>query len=195
HKVTPSARGEVQVKNRNYSVFIRQPSYDKVERGDSMSLRGVSFEIPNEPGRVLIDILSAIEMKEYDWFLRNFDFPIQTMDGELYDSLEEFSVDQNVTGRELAKWLRGPSNYLIFAELFAFQSGQTEEVGMTYEWFQESKCHIAMLIYDCTYVDIYCKEQHVSEAFYENAVKRGYSGIKWVTDDNDPRTRLSVWSE
>ncbi|WP_214769490.1 MULTISPECIES: DUF2691 family protein [unclassified Exiguobacterium] len=166
------------MKNRNFSVFLLQPSYDKVERGDSMSLRGVSFEIPNEPGRVLIDILSAIEMKAYDWFLRNFDFPIQTMDGEWYDSLEEFSTNQKATGHELAKWLRGPSNYLIFAELFAFQSGQTEEVGMTYEWFQESTCQIAILIYDCTYVEIYCKEQRVSEAFYENAVRRGYTGIE-----------------
>lgn len=160
-----------------------------------MSLRGVSFEIPNEPGRVLLDILSAIEMKAYDWFLRNFDFPIQAMDGEWYDSLEEFSIDRIATGHELAKWLRGPSNYLIFAELFAFQSGQIEEVGTSYEWFQESNCQIAILVYDCTYVDIYCKEKHVSEAFYENAMKRGYTGIEWVTDDNDPRTRLSVWAE
>ncbi len=36
---------EVRVKNRNYSVFIRQLSYNNVERRNSMSLRGVSFEI------------------------------------------------------------------------------------------------------------------------------------------------------
>ncbi len=54
-------------------------------------------------------------------------------------------MDCEATRRELSCWLERPSNYIIFAELFAFQNGEIEDVGMTYEWFQKSDCQIVIV--------------------------------------------------
>lgn len=94
-------------------------------------------------------------------------------------------MDCEATRRELSCWLERTSNYIIFAELFAFQNGEIEDVGMTYEWFQKSDCQIVILIY--------CKQKMDSRAFYTNAVQHRYTDVEWVKDDNNPRTSLAVW--
>ena len=119
------------------------------------------------------------------FILRNFEFLIRTDDDGIGDGAEEFTMDREATRRELSCWLERPSNYLIFAELFAFQNGEIEDVGMTYEWFQKSDCQITILIY--------CKQKMDSRAFYTNAVQHRYTDVEWVKDDNNPRTSLAVW--
>ncbi|GAB6989091.1 hypothetical protein JCM16418A_11410 [Paenibacillus pini] len=49
------------------------------------------------------------------------------------------------------------------------------------------------MVVDSAYVTIYCKNNEIVELFYLNAKYQGYINIEYITEENDMRTRLSVW--
>ncbi|MGQ0416420.1 DUF2691 family protein, partial [Bacillus sp. HC-TM] len=76
--------------------------------------------------------------------------------------------------------------------LTAYPKGEKAIDIETYEEFKESKCELIVLAVDAQYIQIYVKDQKAIELMYENARKQGFY-VKYVTDENDGRTRLSVW--
>ncbi|MDQ0193256.1 hypothetical protein J2T20_001605 [Paenibacillus wynnii] len=49
------------------------------------------------------------------------------------------------------------------------------------------------MVIDSSYISIYCKDPNLLEDLYNNALNRNFEKLKYVTDDNDTRTKLSVW--
>ncbi|MFC9418179.1 DUF2691 family protein [Bacillus mobilis] len=152
--------------------------------------RGVIVDIPNEYDNLLWKVLKPIDITLFDWRVENEESYFVLSDGL---GPELFSEDNKVmSGLELKKLIKDNIYYLIFADLKAYPKGEVLEEIETYEEFKESKCELVLLVADCTYVTIYAKDQKAIELMYENARNQGFY-VEYVRDENDGRTRLSVW--
>ncbi|ENQ3107278.1 DUF2691 family protein [Bacillus cereus] len=152
--------------------------------------RGIRFEVPNEYGSLLGEVLKPIDITVFSWRIG---------DGESYmvenDQLGKglFSEDRNIIdGVELKNLLEGNEYYIIFADLQAYLKGEFSDID-TYEEFIGSKCQLVLLVVDCSYVTIYCQNKKDLELLYDNARDCGFENVEYITDENDTRTRLSVW--
>ncbi|MGF9977993.1 DUF2691 family protein [Viridibacillus arvi] len=152
--------------------------------------RGISFEIPNEYGTLLGEVLKPIDTTVFSWRIGNGESYI-VLNDELDKEL--FSEDRKeIEGAELKNILENNIYYIIFADLQAYTDGEFSDIE-TYEEFIESQCEIVLLVVDSCYVTIYCKNKETIELLYKNAAECGYEDIKYITEVNDTRTRLSVW--
>lgn len=152
--------------------------------------RGITIDIPNEYDNLLWKVLKPIDITSFDWRVENEESYFVLSNGL---GAELFSEDNKVmSGLELKKLIKDNIYYLIFADLKAYQKGEKVVDIETYEEFKESKCELVLLVADCTYVTIYAKDQKAIELMYENALNQGFY-VEYVTDENDGRTRLSVW--
>ncbi|RFU67179.1 DUF2691 family protein [Bacillus sp. V59.32b] len=152
--------------------------------------RGISFEIPNEYGTFLGDVLKPINTTEYSWRIGSGESYI-VVDDKLDEEL--FSADKKVMeDKELKNLLENNRYYIIFADLQAYPKGNISKIE-TYEDFTESQCELVLLVVDSTHSTIYCKDNEKLKLFYKNAQDYGFEEVQYITDENDTRTRLSVW--
>ncbi|WP_379154074.1 DUF2691 family protein [Paenibacillus sp. sgz5001063] len=153
--------------------------------------RGITFEIPNEHGRVLGEILKPFDVASFHWYNGGEEayFSRQnTLDEPLF--LEQtFGMD----GVLLKGILENNDYYIIFADLKAYPKDQKVIDVQTYEEYINSECQFVLLVVDSVYVAIYCKDQEKLLDMYLHANSQGYSSLKYITDENDYRTRLSAW--
>ncbi|MGN4446750.1 DUF2691 family protein [Bacillus cereus group sp. MYBK79-1] len=152
--------------------------------------RGIFVEIPNEYDNLLWKVLKTIHISSFDWWVGSEESYLVARGG-LDEALfpEEPSV---VEGLELKRLVKDNIYYLVFADLKAYPKGEVLEEIETYEEFKESKCEVVVLVADGDYIHIYAKDQKAMELMYENARNQGFY-VEYVTDENDGRTRLSVW--
>lgn len=152
--------------------------------------RGISFEIPNEYGRFLGKILEPVDVAAFDWQIGSGESSI-VVDDRLDNEL--FSDEKNVIkGRRLKNLLDANTYYIIFANLQAFPKNEVARVE-TFEEFLESSCELVLLVVDCSYATIYCKNQETIESIHYNAITWGFENVEYIIAENDFRTRLSVW--
>ena len=152
--------------------------------------RGISFELPNESGFFLADILKPIDMTAFSWRLgigESYKVGNNEFSENLY--LED---EKMMEGKLLKKLLENNSYYVIFADLQAHLKGKVTEIN-TYEEFTKSECELVLLVVDSCYATVYCKNKDMLELLYENAQNCGFENIEYITVENDGRTRLSVW--
>jgi len=153
-------------------------------------IRGISFEIPNEYGRFLEDILKPFKVEDHNWWIGGEESYI-IQDGKL-DALFTGLIEC-MEGETLRNVIKNNDYYLIFQDLKAFPKGSKPIDIRTYDDFLRSNCELALLIVDSSYTTIYCKNVELVEGLYSNARKQDYTNIEYITDENDFRTGLSVW--
>ncbi|WP_338777763.1 DUF2691 family protein [Metabacillus sp. FJAT-52054] len=153
--------------------------------------RGISFEIPNEYGRFLMNALMSFEISEFVWTSGGEESYLVKGD-ELQEPLFPDEVSR-MDGLLLRELLEENKYYLIFVNLQAFPKGESSLRVETYEEFVNSNCQLVLLVFDSVYVEIYCKDNIRLESLYQNAKLRCFNNLHYITDKNDIRTRLSVW--
>lgn len=152
--------------------------------------RGISFESPNEYGTILGEVLKPIDTTVFKWRIGNGESYI-VVDDELDEAL--FSEDKKaIEGTELKKLIENNKYYIISADLQSYPKDEFSEI-KTYDDFVESQCQLVLLVVDSCYFTIYCRNKETIELLYKNATDCGFENIKYITDENDTRTRLSVW--
>lgn len=152
--------------------------------------RGITFEIPNQHGNFLADILRPISLEDYDWHIGDEE-SYRVVKNELDEPLFQHAP-KVINGSEMKKLLQNSKNYLIFADIKGFRKNSASSKIETYEEFLTSECMIVLLIADCTSTTIYCKDKALLEKLYENANGQ-FEQVSYILDDEDPRERLSVW--
>ena len=160
------------------------------ERGELM-IRGITFEVPNKRGYILKEILGPIDVLAFNWLVEDEE-AYYVVDGELGEPLFSHKI-LNLEGQLLQKKIEEKMSYVIFADLKAFPKGSVPAELETYEDFQKNDCELVLLIVDCTFVTIYCENNVLSETLFHHATRKGYTEVAYITDENDRRTRLSVW--
>ncbi|PEJ59931.1 hypothetical protein CN692_03895 [Bacillus sp. AFS002410] len=153
--------------------------------------RGISFEIPNQYGQFLAEILKPVYINDFNWFITGEESYL-VVEEELGEHLfpEEIKV---YNGQELDEVLKNHEYYLLFVDLKAFPKNTKSIDIKTYEEFLSSDCQLCLLIVDCIYTEIYCKDLNLIEKLHVNALKNNYGNVSYITDTNDSRTRLSCW--
>ncbi|MNJ27196.1 hypothetical protein D3C77_216950 [compost metagenome] len=153
--------------------------------------RGVSLEIPNKHGSYLGEILEPLDVSAFHWRTGGEESYLINADGlgpPLF--IEQAS---GMEGELLKDLIENKSYYLIFADLKAYPKGQNITNVETYEDFLHSGCQLCLLVVDSVYITIYCKSNAQLESLYQNASEKGFCNVQYITDENDFRTRLSVW--
>ncbi|MGM0790064.1 DUF2691 family protein [Bacillus infantis] len=152
-------------------------------------IRGMTFEIPNEYGRFLFEILLALKASSFEWMIAGEEgYFIEN--GEL--GRELFPENKMVmAGGDLMLYLSPYTCYLIFADLKAFSKGKAADDIRTYKDFLKSDCQIAILIVDSSYTAVYCKDRERTERLYRFCRER-FLNTEYITDEND-RNELAVW--
>ncbi|WP_434751538.1 DUF2691 family protein [Paenibacillus amylolyticus] len=153
--------------------------------------RGIQFQIPNEYGSFLGEILKPIKIADYDWFVGGEESYFVVED-TLGDSLFPDRV-MGMAGEELRQIIEDNKYYLIFANLKAYPRGTTIMDIETYEDYAEGECQLALLVIDSSYVAVYIKDAEKREEMFKHIKRLGYEALDYITDDNDVRDRLSVW--
>lgn len=152
--------------------------------------RGIQLEIPNEYGSWLGTILQPFDIAAYHWYIGGEEAYFLE-NGSLGNPLfprEVYGMD----GMHLKGMLEDHVYYVIFANLKAYPKEKDVIDVRTYEEFLHSDCQLALLVVDCVYVAIYCRDMEILDSLYHNAAKR-FDDVRFITDANDTRVRLSVW--
>jgi hypothetical protein len=153
--------------------------------------RGISFEIPNKYGNYIGEILKPVELSAFSWYIGGEESYL-VENGTLGEPLfpdEVYGMD----GRFLKGIVENNNYYVIFASLKAFPKERDVVDIRTYEQFLNSECQLVLLVIDCAYVTIYCKDKGTLKSLYDNSKTKGFVNVQYITDENDFRTRLSVW--
>ncbi|SET43329.1 Protein of unknown function [Natronincola peptidivorans] len=153
-----------------------------------MDKRGLRFSIPNGYGSIISEIFAPIDVTKYIWHIENDEIYLSS-DRSSNESLFSEGV---IAGGVFDELIRKCEYYVVFGEFKAFpKESQVEEISI-YDDFIRSNCSIILLIADCTYVDIYCKDQDLIDRLHENAVLKRYTDIEVIGSD-DSRTSMYVW--
>lgn len=147
---------------------------------------GVSFNIPQETSDLLFQILSCIKIEEYCWY----NIPSQS---EVWDcsNNDNFLNEDYYKGESFLNRICSP-HFVLFLKLQGyFDTGNFFNIN-TYEEFCKSDCQILVLIYDCECVEIFSKDSIVTEAFYRNAVSKGFTDVSYITNENNGRTVMNI---
>ncbi|MBR7122390.1 MAG: DUF2691 family protein, partial [Oscillospiraceae bacterium] len=83
-------------------------------------------------------------------------------------------------------------HFVIFLKLQAYFPHDKYDEILSYSDFQKSKCQILLLAHDCCYVDLYIKDRAMIEETYQYVVSSGFQNVRYIKDDNDTRTKMSV---
>ncbi|WP_458126492.1 DUF2691 family protein [Paenibacillus sp. Z3-2] len=153
--------------------------------------RGIHFKIPNTYGSFLGEILKPMDIVNFDWFIGEEESYFVVED-TLGDSLFPDMVI-GMSGEELQKIIDNYKYYLIFANLKAYPKGTKITDVITYEEYMVSDCQMILLVIDSIYVTIYCKDLEKVEELYNHINRKGFESLEYLTDENDTRTKLSVW--
>ncbi|WFR61687.1 DUF2691 family protein [Paenibacillus amylolyticus] len=154
-------------------------------------IRGIRFEIPNAYGRFLGEILRPMGVSNYDWFIggeESYFIEDDTLGDELFPDM---IIGMN--GEELQQIIDNNEYYLIFANLKAFPKAVKITDVITYEDYMLSDCQVVLLVIDSIYVTVYCKDLQKVEELYNHISRQGFEFLEYLTDENDTRTKLSVW--
>ncbi|TXC92816.1 DUF2691 family protein [Metabacillus litoralis] len=152
--------------------------------------RGISFELPNEYGTFLGDVLKPIDIATYSWKIGSGE-SYKIKNNELNNDL--FPDNKKVIeGIDFKRLIENNRYYLIFVELQAHPKGRIVEIN-NYDEFLRSDCELVLLVVDSCYVSIYCRDISKLEILYNNVLNYGFKGVEYITNENDTRTTLSVW--
>lgn len=152
--------------------------------------RGINFKIPNGYGTYLGVALRPFNTIDFNWYIGGEEayFVENNTLGKPLFSREIFGMDGCFLEELLEK-----ESYIIFANFKAFPKGTDVVDVLTYEEFIKSDCQLVLLVVDCEFSTIYCKDQAKLEDLYQNALLNGYDDVQYITNENDFRTGLSVW--
>ena len=150
-----------------------------------MLLRGISFEIPNDIGISLYNMLSDIDVKKINWYIEQRQSEVLTGDGEEY-----FFTKSVYNGNDFFNMIKNKL-YLIFLKLYGYQGTHINTVH-SFEDFKRHNCRLLILINDCKFVEIYASNMDDIKKLYGAAERNNYQEIRFITDINDKRVRFDV---
>lgn len=138
---------------------------------------GVRFQIPNEYGKYIAEILEPVECSKYNWKMECSTEIWRVVDGDLDDALLSSEI---IEGKEFLSLIKNNTYYLIFATLKAFPKGAPIIKVSKYEDYISSDCEISFIVADCSYVCLFCKNITLTEQLYNNAKDKGFEEVKYI---------------
>lgn len=143
---------------------------------------GVKFEVPNEWGKLIKDILCGIDLEQYKWRIDQAEVYIKDNtknNGYLFP--EEKDILDNTEFTEL---ISNFVYYTVFADIKAYPNICDFDNIKTYNDFKTSNCELIILVTDNIFVNIYAKSEILIEKIRNNALLNNYEKIEYIIEKN-----------
>lgn len=147
----------------------------------------LSFEIAKPGSAILWQILKCVPVENYTWY------NIASQD-EAWRKDMDLPLFQKYCyrGEEFKVQIQQPQ-FVIFSKLQAYSNPPRKMHNLcSLQDFRESDCDLLLLIYDCTFVEIYAKDPTILSLLYQNALDQGYTGIACDTEETCRRTNMNI---
>lgn len=176
---------------RRFKVFL------EMFRAEVIQVKvGIEFEISNNFGKYINDILAPIDITKYKWKLDWIEMYIKEnrdIKDHTIENLKEFNIPdcEVVQGRELERILNIEAYYIIFCGLQAFHDSLPVEIN-TYSEYLNSDCTFCLTIDDCTNVILLCKDVDLLERLSDNAMRNDFKNIEYILEDDPHSKRVAI---
>ena len=149
-------------------------------------IRGLTFKISQEIANPLFSIFAGINTEIFSWFC----VPDQE---EVWNGKQNapFFQKPDYTGKEFSNLIKQDC-YIVFLKLQAYPLKSKYCNIYTYEEFLKSNCQLLLLVYDCEFVEIYCKSENILKNLYDNAVNQRFCDVIFITDLNNNRSKFDI---
>ena len=154
---------------------------------------GIEFNIPNEYGNFLEQILKQINLDEYIWKIEEDEIYINNnrKSNDNDDNLFKKSIYKN---EDFKRIIEQKDYYIIFANIKLYVK-QDNIIINTYKDFIESLCILILLVTDSKFVEIYSKYENILDKIYNNALKSNFHNIGYITKENFKRKKFSAYAD
>lgn len=147
-------------------------------------IRGIRFKIEQNYGWFLCDLFKSFNLDKYNFILK--DTNIHGYDNNRLINLNEYS------GRDFKNLICNSFEYKIYCAIIQISEEKDFKFVNNYIEFINSKLNLIILIYDYSYVDVYCKNKNEIELLINNIKKINIEDFEEITDDNDERVGMYV---
>ncbi|URZ06114.1 DUF2691 family protein [Clostridium felsineum] len=145
-----------------------------------MKNMGISFEIPNNYGSYLSDILEPLGYSDYKWLIDDDEIHLM-YNNEFTD--EFLFNDSILSGEELYSISKNNTYYMVFATLRAFYKESTVKKVLSYNEFLKSDCKIIIGIYDCSEVILLSKDTELIARMYDYTLYKGFKKVEYISEE------------
>lgn len=139
---------------------------------------GIQFEVPNESGCILKNILNGIDVERYFWKISEDDIYLVPCSKEN----QFLFTTSSLAGNEFNRKINSSKYLVVFASIWAFFLPDDVCELKTYQDFVDSNCQMVILITDTTIVKILSKNLEVTRQIYRNAIEYKYKKIVYITN-------------
>lgn len=107
-------------------------------------------------------------------------------------SRKDLFVNSEVVSWETLCSTLQTSSTVTFLKLLAYNKNDAIKDIHTYDEFKNSSCRLLVLLYDCSFVEVYSKsEDHINKIF-NTAVNMKCKNIIFISDEKFFRTKMNV---
>ncbi|WOV87227.1 DUF2691 family protein [Sporosarcina oncorhynchi] len=152
-------------------------------------MRGIMFQIKNEYGKQLADLLVDIVDPAWVWSID----PVESYKVENDTLADSLFLDVVMDGQGFSELINTHIHYLIFADLKAFPTRESIVEVKNVEDFMGSECQLAFLLTDSVYTRILAKDEEVIRKLGERARLKGFTEIEYLTDEQVSGMMLTTW--
>jgi len=133
---------------------------------------GIMFEIPNSITNTLYKIFDNTNTLDYYWYVDNKQTEAYDIQDDVFFSREEYN------GSAFMTHITQPHK-IIFLKIEAYLNSQKHSFRPIHSFtsYVKSDCMMIVLVYDCTNVEIFCKDEHLLMTIIENAKNNNYKNL------------------
>lgn len=144
---------------------------------------GIRFEIPNEYGQFLKQILENVKIKNGFW---------KIVTDDIIKNTSEYLFNEEIyNNMEFQEIISSSEYYLTFADIQYFSEPKFSEI-YDFESFLKSNCSLLIIIVDNIFVDIYSKSKVIIKHIEENAIKYKFKNITIINNKLDKRNTFYI---
>lgn len=144
-------------------------------------MEGIAFQIRNEYGKQLFEILEGIIDSSWYWSLAPEEAYF-TGPGYL-DRPFFFKSDKIMDGQSFMKHISKEDYYLIFVDIKAFPTIESVVEITNEKEFMESFCKFGLIVSDSAHVIVYSREKQFIQDIHKRAEYRGYKDIRFLSEE------------
>ena len=132
-------------------------------------MKGIQFNIPNEYNTYLNKIFKNVDLSSHFCYIQR---------AEVYDGKDDLFVKTRYSYKEFIDLTNSTHYAVFFNAQFNEQTPKILKEINNFEDFIKSDCFLSICIIDCTFVEIYCKDESVLLLIEKNVKENDFSDFK-----------------
>lgn len=157
-------------------------------------MRGLDFNCPNGCANIMAELFTDIPVEKYDWLFPEAESEVISFQ---YSTI---NLPLCMKGSEFRTFISKAKDYLVTSlYVQAVPPNQTTKklnqvkCIAQYKDFLESCCEMIFMIVDFTYGELYVKNERLLAQCFKNLEVASCGEIRIKTEQDDGRTRFSLW--